>query len=135
MVVALVKLQEEALGISGSSGIGDSAGSAGGGGPGKGNKRCHEDQDPEDNPNKCWKTEGGPKPARKSIAHKEPQKYGGQYLRPGLCQGVTYSPINMNLALLYISREGENRVGFLYPQLDPGTAGKDTSGKAEGTAS
>ena len=49
---------------SGGGGIGGSAGGAGDGGPGRGSKRSHEDDDPDDDPNKCRKTDDGSKPSR-----------------------------------------------------------------------
>ena len=81
-------------GTGGGVGGGGSAGGFRGGGPGRGSKCSHEDNDPDDDPNKCRKTDPAPKPPRKPLARKEPRKeprvYGGQYLRPGLRQGVTY---------------------------------------------
>ena len=101
----------------GGVGGGGSAGGSGGGGPGRGSKCSHEHDDPDDDPNKCRKTDPAPKPPRKPLTKKEPRKepcmYGGQYLRPGLRQGVTYPPIDRNLAPLYISRPKERmELGF-----------------------
>ena len=90
----------------GSAGAGGSGGGAGSGGPGKGSK-CgrDEDDDPDDDPNKRRKTDPAPK---HPIARREPRQgqptYGGQYLGPGLRQGVVYPPIDRNLAPLYISQ-------------------------------
>ena len=45
------------------------------------------------------------------MARKEPQKgqptYGGQYIGPGVRQGVTYPPIDRDLASLYVSHPKE----------------------------
>ena len=78
-----------------SSGGGGAGGSGSiGGGPGRGSKCGRDDDDPDDNPNKRRKTSDPPKPARAPVARKEPQKgnpmYGGQYIRPGVRQGVVY---------------------------------------------
>ena len=61
-------------GGAGGSGIGSSTGGAGGsgargsgvggGGPGRGSKRGHEDDDPDDDPNKCREMDNGAKPLR-----------------------------------------------------------------------
>ena len=47
-----------------------------------------------------------PKPP---LARKEPRRpvYSGQYIRPGVRRGVTYPPIDRNLAPLYISKKKE----------------------------
>ena len=78
-----------------SSGSGGAASSGGnGGGPGRGSKHGRDDDDPDDDPNKRWKTSNPPKPARARVARKEPRKgnptYGGQYIGPGVRQGVFY---------------------------------------------
>ena len=78
-----------------SSGGGGAGGSGGvGGGPGRGSKLGRDDDDPNDNPNKRRKTSDPPKPARAQVARKEPRKgiptYGGQYIGPGVRQGVVY---------------------------------------------
>ena len=102
----------------GGVGSGGGAGGSRGGGPGRGSKRSHEDNDPDDDPNKHRKTDPAPKPPRKPLARKEPRKepcvYGGQYLGPGLRQGVKYPPpIDRNIAPLYISRPKERtELGF-----------------------
>ena len=68
---------------SGSGGVGRS----GGDDPGRGKKRGCDD-DPDDDPNKRRKTSDPPKPPRRPMARKEPQKgqptYGGQYIGPGV---------------------------------------------------
>ena len=51
------------------------------------------------------------------MARKEPRKgqvtYGGQYIGPGVWQGVTYPPIDRNLAPLYVSCPKERtQLGF-----------------------
>ena len=94
-----------------SSGGGGAGGSGSvGGGPGRGSK-CGRDDDPDDDPNKRRKTSDPPKPPRVPMARKEPQKgkpmYGGQYIRPGVRQGVVYPPIDRNLPPLYISQKKE----------------------------
>ena len=94
---------------SGGSGAGGS-GSVGSG-PGRGSKHGRDDDDPDDNPNKRRKTSDPPKPPRVPMARKEPRKskptYGGQYIRPGVRQGVIYPPIDRNLSPLYISQKKE----------------------------
>ena len=94
-----------------SSGGGGAGGSGGvGGGPGRGSKHGRDD-DPDDDPNKRRKTSDPPKPPRVPMARKEPRKgkptYGGQYIRPGVRQGVVYPPIDRNLSPLYISQKKE----------------------------
>ena len=74
----------------------------------KGTKRgCDEDDDDDNDPNKRRKTDDNPKPPRRQIARKEPRKgtatYGGQYLGPGLRQGVIYPAIDRRIPPLYIS--------------------------------
>ena len=100
---------------SGSSGSASTSGGGGIGGsggddPGWGRK-CGCDDDPNDDPNKRRKTSDPPKPPRQPMARKEPQKgqptYGGQYIGPGVRQGVVYPPIDRNLAPLYISKKKE----------------------------
>ena len=91
-----------------SSGGGGAGGSGSvGSGPGRGSKCGRDDNDPDDDPNKRRKTSDPPKPARAPVARKEPQKgnptYGGQYIGPGVRQGVVYPPIDRNLSPLYIS--------------------------------
>ena len=86
-----------------SSGGGGAGGSGSvGSGPGRGSKRFRDDDDPDDDPNKRRKTSDPPKPARAPVARKEPRKgnptYGGQYIRPGVRQGVVYPPIDRNLS-------------------------------------
>ena len=72
-------------------------GGTGGRQPGK---RGHDDND-DDDPNKCRKTEGEGKPPRPTVAHKEPRK-----------SGTAYPPINRNLPPLYIScRKERTRLG------------------------
>ena len=96
----------------GSGGAGASRGGAGGGGPGKGSKHfCDGDDNPNDNPNKCRKMDPAPKCpiARKESWQGQPT-YGGQYLGPGIRQGVVYPPIDRNLAPLYISQTKERTV-------------------------
>ena len=78
--------------------------------------------------NKQRKTDDKPKPGRHAIARKEPSKgkhtYGGQYLGPGLRQGVIYPPVDRCLAPLYISYPKERtELGFrtldwTYAQLE-----------------
>ena len=97
---------------SGSSGIGGSEGDD----PGQGRKHGHDD-DPDDDPNKRRKTSQPPKPPRQPMARKEPRKgqpmYGGQYISPGVRQGVIYPPIDRNLAPLYVSCPKERtQLGF-----------------------
>ena len=99
-------------GTSGSSSVGGS----GGDDLGWGRKHGHDD-DPDDDPNKRKKTNQPPKPPRQPMARKEPRKgqptYGGQYISPGVRQGVTYPPIDRNLAPLYVSRPKERtQLGF-----------------------
>ena len=95
-----------------SSGGGGAGGSGStGGGPGRGSKRGRDDDNPNDDPNKRRKTSDPPKPARARVARKEPRKgnpmYGGQYIGPGVRQGVVYPPIDRNLTPLYISQKKE----------------------------
>ena len=114
-------------GGTGGSGAGSSTGGAGGSGaggsgmggcgPGRGSKCGHEDDDPDDDPNKCRMMDDGAKHPRQPIACKEPQKgqatYGGQYIRPGVHQGVTYPSIDRNQPPLYISHPKERtELGF-----------------------
>ena len=94
-----------------SSGGGGAGGSGGvGSGPGRGSRRGRDD-DPDDNPNKRRKASDRPKLPRVPMARKEPRKgkptYGGQYIRPGVRQGVVYPPIDRNLSPLYISQKKE----------------------------
>ena len=94
---------------SGGSGAGGS-GSAGAGGPGRGsNHGRDDDDDPDNDPNKQRKTGKPSKRPKPPLARKEPQRpvYGGQYIRPGVRRGVTYPPIDRNLAPLYISKKKE----------------------------
>ena len=56
------------VGTSGSGGAEGSTDSAGGSGPGRGSKCSHEDDDPEEDPNKRRKMDDGSKPARRPIA-------------------------------------------------------------------
>ena len=98
---------------SGGSGIGGS----GGNNPGWGRKRGRDDDDPDDDPNKRRKTSQPPKPPRQPMARKEPWKgqpmYGGQYISPGVRQGVVYPPVDRNLAPLYVSHPKERtQLGF-----------------------
>ena len=98
---------------SGGGGIGGS----GGDDPGQGKKRSRDDDNPDDDPNKRRKTSQPPKPPRRPMARKEPRKgqptYGGQYISPGVRQGVVYPPIDRNLAPLYVSRPKERtQLGF-----------------------
>ena len=71
--------------------------------------------------NKQRKTDDKPKPGRHAIARKEPSKgkhtYGGQYLGPGLRQGVIYPPVDRCLAPLYISCP-RKRTELGFPTLD-----------------
>ena len=95
-----------------SSGGGGAGGSGSvGGGPGRGSKRGRDDNNPDDDPKKRRKTSDPPKPARAPVARKEPRKgnstYGGQYIRPGVRQGVIYPPIDRNLSPLYILQKKE----------------------------
>ena len=95
---------------------GSSIGGSGGDDPGRGRKHGCDD-DPDDNPNKRRKTSQPPKPPRQPMARKEPRKgqptYGGQYIGPGVRQGVIYPPIDRNLAPLYVSRPKERtQLGF-----------------------
>ena len=93
----------------GSGGARGSGGGAGGGRPGKGSKCGRDDDDDSDNdPNKCRKMDPAPKHpiARKELRQGQPM-YGGQYLRPGIRQGVVYPPIDRNLSPLYISQVKE----------------------------
>ena len=94
-----------------SSGGGGAGGSGSvGSGPGRGSK-CGRDDNPDDDPNKRRKTSDPPKPPRVPMARKEPRKskptYGGQYIGPGVRQGVVYPPIDRNLSPLYISQKKE----------------------------
>ena len=90
----------------GAGGSGTGGSGMGGCGPGRGNKHGHKDDYPDDDPNKHRKTDDGAKPPRRPIACKEPRKgqatYGRQYIGPGVCQGVTYPPIDRNQPPLYI---------------------------------
>ena len=89
-------------------------------GPSRGRKRGPDDNDNDndnDDSNKQRKTDDKPKPGRRPIARKEPRKgkhtYGGQYLGPGLRQGVIYPPVDRHLAPLYISHPKERmELGF-----------------------
>ena len=102
---------------SGGSGIGRSEGDD----PGWGRKRGRDDDDPDDNPSKRRKTSQPPKPPKRVMARREPQKdpptYGGQYIGPGVRQGVVYPPVDRNLAPLYMSRPKE-RTQLGYHTLD-----------------
>ena len=94
---------------SGGGGAGGSGGT-GGGGPGRGSKHGRDDDDPNDDPNKQRKTSKPSKRPKPPLARKEPRKppiYGGQYIGPGVKRGVTYPPIDRNLAPLYISQKKE----------------------------
>ena len=119
---------------SGGGGIGGS----GGNDPGQGRKRGRDDDDPDDDPNKRRKTSQPPKPPRRPMARKEPWKgqptYGGQYISPGVRQGVVYPPIDRNLAPLYMSHPKERtQLGFNeYTGLDQGSIGEDAPGEVEG---
>ena len=125
-----------------SIGSGSSASTSGGGGiggsggddPGQGRK-CGCDDDQDDDPNKRGKTNQPPKPPRQPMARKEPQKgqpmYGGQYIVPGVQQGVTYPPIDRNLALCVTSQR-EDPAGLPYTGLDQGSIGEDAPGEIEG---
>ena len=114
--------RKPSTGGTGGSGAGSSTGGTGGSGTGSstgdaGGSGGHEDDDPDDNPNKHRKMDDGAKPPRQPIARKEPRKgqatYGGQYIRPGMRQGVTYPPINRNQPPLYISYPKERtKLGF-----------------------
>ena len=113
-------------GSSGTSTSGGSGASASGGGgvggsggddPGRGRKHGRDDDDPDDDPNKRKKTSQPPKPPKCPMARKEPRKgqktYGGQYIGPGVRQGVVYPPIDRNLAPLYIACPKERtQLGF-----------------------
>ena len=91
------------------SGAGGSGGT-GGGGPGRGSKCGRDDDDPDDEPNKRRKTGQPSKRPKPPLAKKKPQRpatYGGQYISPGVKRGVTYPPIDRNLAPLYISHKKE----------------------------
>ena len=93
---------------SGGSGAGGYGGT-GGGGPGRGSKCGRDDDDPND-PNKRRKTGEPSKRPKPPLARKEPRRpvmYGGQYIGPGVRRGVTYPPIDRNLAPLYISKKKE----------------------------
>ena len=95
-----------------SSGGGGAVGSGGaGGGPGRGSKHRRDDDNPNNDPNKRRKTSNPPKPARARVTRMEPRKailtYGGQYIGPGVRQGVVYPPIDRNLTPLYISQKKE----------------------------
>ena len=100
--------------------VGGSRGKTGGrGGAAKGTKGGHDEDgdDDDNNQSKRRKTDDNPKPARRPIARKELRKgvpaYGGQYLGPGLRQGVNYPPIDRCLAPLYISCPKERtELGF-----------------------
>ena len=99
----------------GSGGAGGSGGS--GGGSGSGTKHGHDDDNPDDDPNKRKKSDNPSKTPKHPLARKEPQKgqptYGGQYISPGVGQGVIYPPINRNLAPLYVSKPKERtQLGF-----------------------
>ena len=109
-------------GSSGGSGGGSSSGSSmggsgAGGSGGRSTKHGHDNYDPDDDPNKQRKTGDPPKTTRQPLARKEPRKgqsmYGGQYIGLGVRQGVTYPPINRNLAPLYVSKPKERtQLGF-----------------------
>ena len=112
-------------GGSASTGGSGGASTSGGGGvdrsggddPGWGRKHGRDDDDPDDDPNKRRKTSQPPKPPKCPMARKEPRKgqpmYGGQYISPGVRQGVVYPPIDRNLAPLYVSRPKERtQLGF-----------------------
>ena len=100
-------------GSEGGGNIASTSYGGGGGGvdPARGKKRGREDDDDDDDPNKRRKSSDPPKPPKPSMARKEPCKgqptYGGQYVRPGVRQGIVYPPIDRNLAPLYISKKKE----------------------------
>ena len=110
---------------SGSSGAspsgGGDVGRSGGDDPGRGRKRGRDDDDPDDDPSKRRKTSQPPKQPKRPMARKEPQRdpptYGGQYIGPGVRQGVVYPPVDRNLAPLYVSRPKE-RTQLGYHTLD-----------------
>ena len=94
VVVATPDQVQEGSGAGGSGSVGV--------GQGRGSKHGRDDDDPDDDPNKRRKTSDPPKPPRVPMARKESQKskptYGGQYIRPGVRQGVIYPPIDRNLS-------------------------------------
>ena len=102
---------------SGSSGVGGS----GGDDPGRGRKHGRDDNDLDDDPSKRRKTSQPPKPPKRPMARKEPRRdpptYGGQYISPGVRQGVVYPPVDRNLAPLYVSCPKE-RTQLGYHTLD-----------------
>ena len=56
--------------------------------------------------------------------------YGGQYISPGIKRGVTYPPIDRNLApLLHFTEETMDQVGAASTGLDQNPAGEDISGE------
>ena len=99
---------------SGSGGVGRS----GGDDPGRGRKRGRDDNDPDDDSSKRRKTS---QPSKCPVARKEPRRdppmYGGQYIGPGVRQGVIYPPVDRNLAPLYVSHPKE-RTWLGYHTLD-----------------
>ena len=90
-----------------STSSGGGVGGSGGDDPGQGRKCGRDDDNPDDDPNKRRKTSQPPKPPKRPMARKEPRKgnpaYGGQYIGPGVRQGVVYPPTDRNLAPLYVS--------------------------------
>ena len=71
------------------------------------------------------------------MARKEPRKgqstYGGQYIGPGVRQGVIYPPVDRNLAPLYMSCPKERtQLGYRTLGLDQGPIGEDVPGEVEG---
>ena len=99
---------------SGGSGIGRS----GGNDPGRGRKRGRDDDDLDDDPSKRRKTSQPPKcPVARKEPRRDPPMYGGQYISPGVQQGVIYPPVDRNLAPLYMSCPKE-RTWLGYHTLD-----------------
>ena len=85
--------------------------------PGRSSKRGRDDDDDDDDPNKRRKTGDPSKTLKPPVVRKEPRKgqpvYGGQYIGPGMRQGVVYPPIDRNLAPLYMSKPKERtQLGF-----------------------
>ena len=98
---------------SGSGGVGGSKGDD----PDRGKKRGRDDDDPDDDPNKRRKTSQPPKQPKCPMARKKPRSdpptYGGQYIDPGVRQGVIYPPVDRNLAPLYVARPKERtKLGY-----------------------
>ena len=114
----------------GSSGAGGSrgggaraGGSAGGsGGPGKGSKHGRDDDDNDDDPNKCRKTDPTHKPGKYPMARKEPCR-----------QFMLYPPVNRNLPVLYISDNKERtELGFCVLDWTPAQRQKIHEAKMQG---